>query len=103
MLSEVLWSPIECYICLKRNRKNKHMNAIILTTQCIIGDSILEISYIIASLCFVFGLKMLSHPDKARKGNIIAAIGMGLAIVATIVLHHNSEGQPIGNIPYILV
>src|SRR5674476_360861 len=79
------------------------MNAIILTTQSIIGDSILEISYIIASLFFVFGLKMLSHPDKARKGNIIAAIGMGLAIVATILLHHNPEGQPIGNIPYIPV
>src|ERR1035437_9811735 len=102
MLSEVLWSPIECYTCLKRNRKNKHMNAIIQTTQCIIGDSILEISYIIASLCFVFGLKMLSHPDTARKGNLIAAFGMGLAIITTITLH-TIDGVHIGNIPLILL
>jgi len=78
------------------------MNEIIQTTQCIIGDSILEISYIIASLCFVFGLKMLSHPDTARKGNIIAAIGMGLAIVTTITLH-TIDGVHIGNIPLILL
>jgi NAD(P) transhydrogenase subunit beta len=78
------------------------MNAIIQTTQCIIGDSILEISYIIASLCFVFGLKMLSHPDTARRGNIIAAIGMGLAIVTTITLH-TIGGVHIGNIPLILL
>jgi len=78
------------------------MNEIIQTTQRIIGDSILEISYIIASLCFVFGLKMLSHPDTARKGNIIAAIGMGLAIVTTITLH-TIDGVHIGNIPLILL
>ena len=78
------------------------MNEIIQNTQCIIGDSLLEISYIIASLCFVFGLKMLSHPDKARKGNLIAAFGMGLAIVTTITLH-KINGVPIGNIPLILL
>ena len=78
------------------------MNEIIQTTQFIIGDSILEISYIIASLCFVFGLKMLSHPDTARKGNIIAAFGMGLAIVTTITLH-TIDGVHIGNIPLILL
>ena len=78
------------------------MNEIIQTTQCIIGDSILEISYIIASLCFVFGLKMLSHPDSARRGNLIAAFGMGLAIVTTILLHR-INGEPIGNVPLILL
>ncbi|MDP4291829.1 MAG: NAD(P)(+) transhydrogenase (Re/Si-specific) subunit beta [Bacteroidota bacterium] len=78
------------------------MNQIIQTSQCIIGDSILEISYIIASLFFVFGLKMLSHPDKARRGNLISAFGMGLAIVTTITLH-KMNGEPIGNIPLILI
>jgi H+-translocating NAD(P) transhydrogenase subunit beta len=46
---------------------------------------ILETSYLIASITFVLGLKMLSHPETARKGNLIAAAGMGLAIIATIV------------------
>ncbi len=65
------------------------------------GISILEISYIIASALFIFGLKMLSHPLTARRGNILAAIGMGMAIIATIVFHEK-DGQPIGNIGYIL-
>ncbi|HNX84712.1 MAG TPA: NAD(P)(+) transhydrogenase (Re/Si-specific) subunit beta, partial [Bacteroidales bacterium] len=46
-------------------------------------------------------LKMLSHPLSARRGNLIAAAGMGLAIVATL-LFHRKEGEPIGNIGWIL-
>lgn len=51
----------------------------------IIGLSILELCYIAASITFILGLKMLSSPDKARKGNLIAAYGMGIAILATIL------------------
>ncbi len=65
------------------------------------GVSILEITYIIASVFFILGLKMLSHPLTARRGNIIAAIGMIMAIAATILLHQK-EGEPIGNIGWIL-
>jgi NAD(P) transhydrogenase subunit beta len=65
------------------------------------GNSILELSYIIASVLFIIGLKMLSHPITARKGNSLAAIGMGLAIVTTILFHHK-DGKPIGNIGLIL-
>ncbi|RYG01498.1 MAG: NAD(P)(+) transhydrogenase (Re/Si-specific) subunit beta, partial [Chitinophagaceae bacterium] len=46
--------------------------------------SILTVIYIIASLTFIIGLKMLSNPASARKGNLIAAGGMTLAIVGTI-------------------
>jgi len=65
------------------------------------GSSILEITYIVASVLFIIGLKMLSHPLTARRGNTLAAFGMGFAIVATIIFHRK-EGEPIGNIPYIL-
>jgi H+-translocating NAD(P) transhydrogenase subunit beta len=65
------------------------------------GITILEITYIIASVLFVIGLKMLSHPLTARRGNTLAAFGMGFAIIATI-LFHKKDGEPIGNIPYIL-
>lgn len=40
--------------------------------------------YLIASVTFIIGLKMLSHPETARKGNLIAAGGMTLAIIGTI-------------------
>ncbi len=49
--------------------------------------SILEISYILASVLFILGLKKLSHPDTARNGNLWAAAGMALAILCTILFH----------------
>jgi len=66
-----------------------------------VGITILEITYIVASVLFILGLKMLSHPLTARRGNILAAFGMGFAIVATIIFH-KKDGEPIGNIPWIL-
>ena len=70
-------------------------------SQLPFGITILEITYIIASVLFVIGLKMLSHPLTARRGNILAAFGMSFAIVATI-LFHKKDGESIGNIPWIL-
>jgi NAD(P) transhydrogenase subunit beta len=64
-------------------------------------NGILEITYVVASVLFIFGLKMLSHPETARRGNFIAAIGMGMAIIATI-LFHKKNGEPIGNIGWII-
>src|SRR5262249_54323223 len=44
-----------------------------------------DMSYIIASILFIIGLKMMSSPHTARKGNGISAIGMGIAIVTTLL------------------
>jgi NAD(P) transhydrogenase subunit beta len=66
------------------------------------GISILEITYIIASVLFILGLKMLSHPLTARRGNTLAAVGMAMAVIATI-LFHQKDGKPIGNIGLILL
>lgn len=56
----------------------------------------MEITYLIASLSFIIGLKMLSHPDTARKGNLLAGGGMTLAILATLFLYENN-GNKMGN------
>lgn len=48
---------------------------------------LLSIIYLIATITFVVGLKMLGHPATARKGNLIAGAGMILAIIGTIFLH----------------
>ncbi|MCA0932049.1 NAD(P)(+) transhydrogenase (Re/Si-specific) subunit beta [Lutimonas saemankumensis] len=53
----------------------------------------LEIIYLIASVTYIVGLKMLGHPETARKGNLIAAFGMTLAILGTIFLF-KGEVQP---------
>ncbi|HZA38077.1 MAG TPA: NAD(P)(+) transhydrogenase (Re/Si-specific) subunit beta [Candidatus Baltobacteraceae bacterium] len=44
----------------------------------------MEWLYIIAASLFIFGLKMLSSPQTARRGNVVSAVGMLLAIVATL-------------------
>lgn len=59
------------------------------------GDVILEISYLIAAVLFIIGLKLMSHPESARKGNFWAAGGMGLAMVTTLLLHRTSDGSGI--------
>ena len=64
--------------------------------------SILEISYLLASILFILGLKKLSHPATARSGNLWAAAGMAAAILFTI-LFHQKDGQPIGNVVWIVV
>jgi NAD(P) transhydrogenase subunit beta len=64
-------------------------------------ESILLLSYLIGSVTFIIGLKMLSHPDSARKGNLVAATGMTIAIAATIFLYKDDNGNPLGNYGWI--
>ena len=40
--------------------------------------------YLVASVCFIFGIKKLSSPKTARRGNQLAALGMLLAIIVTL-------------------
>ncbi|MBS1588625.1 MAG: NAD(P)(+) transhydrogenase (Re/Si-specific) subunit beta [Bacteroidetes bacterium] len=62
---------------------------------------LLPLIYLIGSITFILGLKMLSHPDSARKGNLVAAFGMTLAIVGTIFLYRDHSGNSLGNYPWI--
>jgi NAD(P) transhydrogenase subunit beta len=43
-----------------------------------------DLAYLVASVLFIFGLKGLSHPRKAVRGNMLGATGMLLAVVATL-------------------
>src|SRR6478735_1161479 len=61
--------------------------------------SILQITYLIASITFILGLKMMGNAATARKGNLIAAVGMILAILATIFL----KETPVSPIIYVLI
>lgn len=45
----------------------------------------IELTYLAASILFVLGLKGLSHPESARRGMIMAEIGMLMAIIGTLV------------------
>lgn len=45
----------------------------------------IQIAYLIASILFVIGIKMLNRTKTARKGNIVSSIGMFIAIMATVI------------------
>lgn len=63
--------------------------------------NILTLCYIIGAVTFIFGLKMLSNPAAARKGNLVAAAGMTIAIAATIFLYRDEAGNKLGNYGWI--
>ena len=65
------------------------------------NGNILAIIYLIASVTFIIGLKMLSNPASARKGNLVAGAGMFLAIFGTIFLYSDAEVAQLGNYPWI--
>jgi len=59
------------------------------------GQIILDFSYLVAAILFVIGLKLLSKPESAKRGNLYAAAGMVLAMITTLVLHKDPHGAGI--------
>ncbi|HUE76759.1 MAG TPA: NAD(P)(+) transhydrogenase (Re/Si-specific) subunit beta [Longimicrobiales bacterium] len=45
---------------------------------------LIQVAYLVASVLFILGLKQLSSPKTARRGNLLGALGMMLAVVATL-------------------
>ena len=54
-----------------------------------------SLSYVLASVLFILGIKKLSHPKTARDGNFIAAFGMLIAIIATLISYGKIDFQMI--------
>jgi NAD(P) transhydrogenase subunit beta len=48
-------------------------------------EAVIAISYIVAAVLFILGLKRLSSPSTARSGNRLAAVGMALALSVTLL------------------
>lgn len=55
----------------------------------VMKTNLLEVCYLIGSVTFIIGLKMMGNAKTARKGNLIGAFGMTVAILGTIFLHTN--------------
>jgi NAD(P) transhydrogenase subunit beta len=56
-------------------------------------DLLTQASYLAASVCFILGLKALTRPETARRGMQLAAVGMLLAIVGTLIVERIVEYQ----------
>ncbi|MFC1880690.1 NAD(P)(+) transhydrogenase (Re/Si-specific) subunit beta [Thermodesulfobacteriota bacterium] len=48
------------------------------------SQTLIDLGYIVASILFIVGIKMLGRPERARRGNLVSALGMLLAIVAVL-------------------
>ena len=48
----------------------------------------IQLTYLVAASLFILGLKKLGSPATARNGNLVAALGMLLAVVATLLDQH---------------
>ncbi len=44
----------------------------------------IDLTYLLASILFIFGIKGLTHPRTAVRGNLLGAAGMSLAVAATL-------------------
>ena len=55
------------------------------------------LAYLIAGVCFILALRGLSSPETSRRGNRYGMVGMGIAVVTTLVTHD------IASLPEILV
>ncbi|TDW95741.1 NAD(P)(+) transhydrogenase (Re/Si-specific) subunit beta [Dinghuibacter silviterrae] len=62
--------------------------------------SLLPLCYILGSVTFIVGLKMMSHPSTARRGNLVAASGMAVAIAGTLFLYRDG-GKGLHNFGWI--
>lgn len=52
----------------------------------VVSQNVVDLMYVVAAILFVVGMKRLSSPTTARSGNILAAAGMVIAVVFTILL-----------------
>jgi len=56
-----------------------------------------EVMFLLGSLGFVVGLKMMGKPNSARKGNLVAAAGMLFAVLGIMFFKHDKEGIHVVN------
>jgi NAD(P) transhydrogenase subunit beta len=62
------------------------------------GATISTLAYLVASVLFILALRGLSHPETSRQGNMFGMVGMGIAVVATLL----QPGMGIGGIILVI-
>jgi NAD(P) transhydrogenase subunit beta len=49
------------------------------------SENLAGLAYLIAAICFIMALRGLSHPETARRGNLLGVVGMIVAVVTTLL------------------
>jgi NAD(P) transhydrogenase subunit beta len=63
-------------------------------------QNFIDACYIVAFSLFIYGLSGLTGPRTAVRGNLIAAVGMAIAVVATLLTPHIWDGS---STPWLIV
>src|SRR5690349_15586948 len=56
------------------------------------------LAYLVASVLFILALRGLSHPETSRRGNLFGMVGMGIAVLATLL----TPGMGFGGIALVI-
>jgi NAD(P) transhydrogenase subunit beta len=56
-----------------------------MTTPLALSQTAINFTYLVAAVLLIVGIRRLSAPPTARSGNVIAAVGMTIAIVFTFL------------------
>jgi len=65
-----------------------------------VTNDVINVCYLLTAITFMLALKLMNGPKTARQGNLLAAAGMGIAIIATFFIR-DEDGNPIGNFAWI--
>jgi len=58
-------------------------------------NNLVAVLYIVAFAMFIYGLMGLTGPKTAVRGNWIAAAGMAVAVIATLIAIRHTENWPL--------
>jgi NAD(P) transhydrogenase subunit beta len=64
---------------------------------------ITSFAFLLASVLFILGIKLLASPKTARRGNLIAGLGMVLALLAVLPQLHGSHGEGVSLSKWLLI
>ena len=59
-----------------------------------LNQNVVNVAYLIAAILFILDLKWMAHPRTAVRGNAVGALGMGLAILATLLPERMRKAIP---------
>jgi NAD(P) transhydrogenase subunit beta len=57
-----------------------------VTLLAAVDPDVIRSLYIVAFVLFILGLRLVTSPKTARRGNVVAAVGMAIAVVATLLI-----------------
>ena len=63
----------------------------------------ISLAYLIAAVLFIVGIKLLGSPKSARRGNLVAALGMLVALAAVLPQLHGPDGGAVPSRNWILI